>query len=63
MMKFYRYYGYSYGERVAGMIIAPNKVEAEKLLKKTCSDYNLWSDKTIETVHFNENNVCEIYYG
>ena len=62
-MKFYRYYGYFYGERVAGMILAPNKVEAKRLLQKTYSDYDSWSDKSIEAVSFNENNVCEIYYG
>lgn len=62
-MKFYRYYGYIYGEHVAGLVIAKNKIEAKQLLKQTYSDYNSWSDKTIEEEKFNENGVCEIYYG
>lgn len=61
-MKFYRFYGYIQGEEVAGVVRATNKNEAEQILKRTYYDYNLWEDKTLEEIRF-DNDICEVYYG
>ena len=62
-MRFYRFYGYIYGEKVAGIVKANNKQEAKQFLKHTYCDYDSWEDKTLEQVIFNDDNICEVYYG
>ena len=62
-MKFFRYSGYIYGDRVAGIVKADNIKEARCSLKNAYDDYHLWSDKTLKEVKFDDDNVCEVYYG
>ena len=62
-MNFYRFYGYDHGDKVAGLVVANNIREAKQFLKKTYYDYDSWTDKTLEKVAFNKDNVCEVYYG
>lgn len=62
-MDLYRFCGYIQGDKVAGIVRASSIKEAKRFLKNTYYDYNLWQDKTLEKVIFNEDNVCEIYYG
>lgn len=62
-MNFYRFYGYIYGDKVAGIVEANNPQEAKQALRRTYRDYYLWKDITLEKVTLNENGVCEVYYG
>lgn len=62
-MRFYRFYGYIQGEKVAGLVKANNKQEAKQFLKHTYDDYNSWEDKTLEQITFDDDNICEVYYG
>ena len=63
-MNFYRFYGYIQGEKVAGLVRANSMNEAKQFLQNTYYDYDLWEDKTLEKVTFdNKNHICEVYYG
>jgi hypothetical protein len=62
-MNLYIFYGYIYGDYVAGIVKANNKSEAKKFLKNTYDDYDQWKDKTLEKIEFDNDNVIEIYYG
>lgn len=61
-MKLFKYYGYIYGDHVAGIVKAEDENEAKEILESTYSDYSEWRHKTIEEIKF-DNNICEIYYG
>lgn len=61
-MELFRYYGYMYGEHIAGIVKANTLQEAKEILKNTYHDYDMWSDKIVEKVVFG-NNVYEVYYG
>lgn len=65
-MELYRYYGY-YGyfrcEQVVGLVRAKNMCEAEQILKNVYDDYDLWEEKTLEKIEFDDDGVCEVYYG
>jgi lysine/ornithine N-monooxygenase len=60
--KLYSFYGHIHCADVAGIVRATNKKEAKQILREVYDDYNLWEDKTLEEVKF-DNDVCEIYYG
>ena len=62
-MNLYRFYGYIYGDYIAGIVKANNKSEAKKFLKNAYDDYDQWKDKTLEKIEFDNDNVIEIYYG
>lgn len=62
-MEFYRYYGYFHFDQVAGLVRAKNICEAERILKNTYDDYDLWEEKTLEKIEFDNDGVCEVYYG
>lgn len=62
-MELYRYYGYFCCEQVVGLVRAKNIHEAERILKNTYDDYDLWEEKTLEKIEFNADGVCEVYYG
>lgn len=61
-MKFFRYYGYIYGEHVAGLVKANDEQEAEMILAGTYSDYDEWLDKELTEVNFDDG-TCEVFYG
>ena len=61
-MKFFRFYGYLQGEKVAGLVRAIDITEAKQILQRTYYDYNSWKEKTLEEVEL-KNDICEVYYG
>ena len=62
-MKLYRYYGYMNCDCIVGICKANSEDEAIQYLHSTYSDYKYWASKELEEIDFDENNVCEIYYG
>lgn len=60
---FYKFYGYIFGEHVAGVVQAETKSIAKLLLKDTYEDYDSWKNKTLEKIDFDKDHVCEVYYG
>lgn len=61
-MKFFRFYGYLQGEKIAGLVRATDINEAERILQETYYDYDFWKEKTLKEVNF-KNDICEVYYG
>jgi hypothetical protein len=61
-MKFFRFYGYIQGEKIAGLVRATDINKAEQILQETYYDYNFWKEKTLKEVEF-KNDLCEVYYG
>jgi hypothetical protein len=61
-MKYFRYYGYIYGDQVAGLVKANDEQEAEQILAGVYHDYDEWSDKKLTEVNFDDG-TCEVFYG
>ena len=63
-MSFYKYVGRDRrGDYVAGIVRANDIHEASYILSKVYDDYTSWEDLTLEKMTFDDDGVCEVYYG
>ena len=63
-MPFYKYAGRDRrSDYVAGVVEANDIHEAICILNKAYDDYTSWEDVTLEKATFDDDGVCEVYYG
>ena len=63
-MTLYQYAGLDrWCDTVSGIVEADDIDQARFLLEKTYDDYSSWEHSRLEEVTFDENGVCEVYYG
>ena len=62
-LKYYAFCGYVFGDHVAGLVRAESLDDARERLRSAYADFDSWSYIRLEETKFDEDGVCEVYFG